>query len=424
MIAALQVILSGQVIGTVDRNRRNILRFTYEDDATRAGCTPLSLSMPLALRTHTGATVERFLRALVPESNDALAAIERQHPGVDRHDPLSVLAAIGRDCPGAVQFCHPDDRAATIARTGTLERLSDSQIEQRLAELRTDEGASWTMPGEHWSLGGTQPKFALRRIGEAWYEAQGSQPTSHIVKPGIRSLNGQALVEHISMRAAAACGIDVAHTEYLEVKSESAIAITRFDRRTDGSDLVRLHQEDLCQALGVSEKYEEYEGPSASDIIGLLRDQSMTAADARANVERFVDGLIYNTVIAAPDAHARNYAVLLEGDRVRLAPVFDVSTNLPYNPSERGRVLSMSVGGEWVPGRVRREQWKRFADENDLDVDRIVKSAQDIAAVAPGAMLAALDEIADWDGSVAELRARLTPALDKHMTTVTAALDG
>lgn len=414
MTRPLAVLLGGRVAGLLERTRRNVLRFSYDSDATRTGRTPLSLSLPLAGQAYTGEPVERFLRALLPESNGALTAIERQHPGVDRHDPLSLLAAIGQDCPGAVQFCHLDEVDATLTRTGSLEPQSAGQIEQRLAELRIDEDASWTMPGEHWSLGGTQPKFALRRIGDRWFQAHGSQPTSHILKPGVHGLTSQSLVEHISMRAAAACGVDVADTEYLQVKSESAVAITRFDRRADGEALVRLHQEDLCQALGVGEKYQEYGGPTAADIIRLLRERSATAAAARRNVDRFVDGLVFNTVVAAPDAHARNYAVLLDGEDVRLAPVFDVSTSLPYDAPQRGRVLSMSIGGELDAGRVGREQWQRFADENDLDVERVLDRVRLVAGTAPGAMLDALGKVEDWDGSAAGLRERLEAGVAEY----------
>ncbi|MCC2313994.1 type II toxin-antitoxin system HipA family toxin [Cellulomonas xiejunii] len=424
MSAPLAVILDGRVIGHLDRSSTNNLRFTYLDDATGTGRTPLSLSMPLAGGSFTGPPVERFLRGLLPESDAALTAIERGHPGTDRLDPLSVLAVIGQDCPGAVQFCRPPDAAAVVARTGALVPQSAGQIEQRIAVMRVDEGASWSMPDEHWSLGGTQPKFALRRIGDDWYEAHGSEPTSHILKPGVHGMKAQSLVEHISMRAAAACGVDVARTEHPSFKSETAIVITRFDRVERDGTLVRLHQEDLCQALGVAQKYQEYGGPGASDIIRLLREQSPTARTARANVDRFVDGLILNTVIAAPDAHARNYAVLLAGHDVRLAPLFDVSTSLPYDPTSRGHTLSMSVDGQYIAELVTREHWSRFAAENDLDAERVVERAQQMADIAPPAMLAALDEVEDWDGSAAMLRERLTAALEVYLPTLHANLTG
>lgn len=127
--------------------------------------------------------------------------------------------------------------------------MSDGEIELRLAELGMDAEATWTMPGEHWSLGGSQQQFALRRIGDEYFEAHGAQPISHIVKPGVHGLKAQALIEHVSMRAARACGVDMAQTDFVSFKSENAIIVTRFDRASnaDGS-LTRLHQEDLCQA--------------------------------------------------------------------------------------------------------------------------------------------------------------------------------
>jgi serine/threonine-protein kinase HipA len=423
MTSSLVVVLEGVPVGLVERTRSNVLRFSY-DDTTLASTrlTPLSLSMPRGgRRSFVGEQVEVFLRALLPDSDGALAALARQHPGLDRHDPLSVLDAIGKDCPGAVQFCAPDDVEQVLDRPGRLIPVSSADVEQRLAELRLDDNASWTMRDEHWSLGGTQAKFALRRDGEAWFEAEGAQPTTHILKPGVRGLRSQSLVEHVSMRAAAECGVSVAHTEHLEFKSESAVVVTRFDRRQDGSRLVRLHQEDLCQALGVSENYEEHAGPSAHDVIELLRERSRNRADAQANVGRFVDQLAYNTVVAAPDAHARNYAVLLEGDRVTLAPAFDVATGLAYDSAGERR-LSMSIGGEFRAERISRQHWIAFSTVNGLDPEQVVSRVHELAEHVPAAMLTALDEIDDWDGAVAELRARLEPALTEHLAGVVARL--
>ncbi|MFD2768719.1 HipA domain-containing protein [Cellulomonas phragmiteti] len=290
--------------------------------------------------------------------------------------------------------------------------------------MRIDEDSSWSMPGEHWSLGGTQPKFALRRLGDEWYAAQGAEPTSHILKPGVRGVKAQSLVEHISMRAAAACGVDVAVTEHMDFLSETAVVVTRFDRADRDGSLVRRHQEDLCQSLGTAEKYQEYGGPGAGDIIRLLRERSATASTARSNVQRFVDGLVFNSVVAAPDAHARNYAVLLTGDDVHLAPLFDVATALPYDPTSRGRALSMSIDDEYVAERITRTHWMRFADEHGLDADHVVQRAQEITDIAPRAMLDALGEVDDWDGSAVELRERLTSALDTYLPTLALHLSG
>lgn len=414
---ALAVVLEGREVATVDRTRRGLLRLTYSPDA---GPTPVSLSMPPGGGPYTGEVVERYLRALLPENDGALTAIARRYPGTVRTDPISVLAAVGRDCPGAIQLCRPEDVDATIARTGDLIPQSIADIEMRLAAMRTDENVSWTMPGEHWSLGGTQPKFALRRDGDRWYEAHGAQPTTHIVKPGVHGMADQSLVEHVTTRAAEACGVDVAHTEHPEFGTESAIVITRFDRAERNGTLVRLHQEDMCQALGYEEKYEEAGGPSAAQIVELLRQWSMTASAARRNVARFIDGLVFTTVIAAPDAHARNYAVLLDGEHVTLAPLFDLSTSLTYAPApgSRGRVLSMSIADEWLAEDVTREHWLRFADEVQVDGDALVERAKHILETAPPVMADELAAIDDRKRTLGTTRKVLTASLETYRRRV------
>lgn len=413
MTRHLAVLLGGDHVADVERVRAGGLRLRYLDTAT----TPLSLSLPLTTPTHTGPHVERFLQALLPDAPGTLRAIADQS-GADATDPLSLLAVVGADCPGAVQLCLPAQIEATANRPGALVACTDAEIEARLAALGMSDDASWLMPGEHWSLGGTQAKFALRRQLGRWYVAHGSQATTHIVKPGVRALARQALVEHVSMRAAAHLGLAVAHTEMVSFITEDALVVTRFDRAVQPDQTVRrLHQEDACQALGVWQKYEEYGGPSAADIVGLLRAHSRTASQAQANVERFADGLIVNTVLGAPDAHARNYAVLLDGADVRLAPLFDVASGLAYDRSPANPLVgSMSVGGTFELAAADADAWRRFADQVELDETWVLDRVRALAAAAPSAAEQALDET-DADGTD-ELRTRLLPRLRAHVASL------
>lgn len=409
----LAVLLGGEHVAMLDRTR-STLRLSYLDEARSPDATPLSLALPPALGSHAGRSVEAYLDGLIPDSDAALGAIRRQY-GADPQDRMSVLAAIGKDCAGAVQFCLPEEVADVCARRGDLVPVSDGEIEQRLAELDVDEEASWILPGEHWSLGGTQQKFTLRRQADRWWLAHGSEPTTHIVKPGVRALKAQALAEHVSMRAAADLGLDVAGTEFTEFKSQTAIVITRFDRSPDADGVpVRRHQEDLCQALGVTQKYEEYGGPSALDVIDLLRDASATPRQARANVDRFVGDLLYNTVIGAPDAHARNYAVLLTGDQVELAPMYDVASGFGYGAGGQERKLSMSIGGTFLLEEVDSDAWRRFADAARLDGQHLLGRLAAMAEAVPAAFENALAEVDDWHGQAADLGERLLPRLRQH----------
>ncbi|KGM13419.1 HipA domain-containing protein [Cellulomonas bogoriensis] len=415
MTGELAVLLGGHVVATVTRARPGTLRLTYTGEGDG---TPLSLSLPPETSPHVGAPVHVFLDALLPESGGVRAAIGRAH-GADPSDLLDLLAAVGQDCAGAVQLCPPHQVDSTLERGGSLEPCSDGEIEARLDAMELDEDASWVMPGEHWSLGGTQGKVALRRHAGAWFIAHGAEPTTHILKPGIRRLRAQALIEHVSMRAAHLIGLDVAGTEYATFKSQDAIVVTRFDRFADDAGIVqRRHQEDMCQALGTDAKYEEYGGPSVADITRLLREVSPTPAAARTNVTRFLDGVIYNTVIGAPDAHGRNYAVLLDGEAVTVAPLYDVATGLAYDQPEERRLASMRIGGTFTFGQMDADAWRRLADEVQVDGDALLTRARQIADAAPAAAQTALDELTG-DPDVDEVRHRLVERLESHAHRVT-----
>lgn len=415
MTTRLAVLLDGAHVADVERTRRGVLHLTYHHELPPE-TTPLSLALPPQRGRFTGEAVETWLWGLLPESEEARSALRRTH-GADTRDPLSLLAAIGKDCAGAVQFCEPDDVAATIAREGRLEPVTDSDLEARLAAMRLGDEPAWVLPEEHWSLGGMQQKLALRHEAGRWHYATGAEPTTHIVKPGVRQVRAQALIEHVTMRAAHTLGVAVATTDFVDFRSERAIVIERFDRaRDDAGHVRRLHQEDLCQALGVREKYEDAGGPSAARVARLLRDSAATAADARRNTEAFLDGLVFNTVVACPDAHARNYAVLLGGDRVQLAPLYDVATGLAYSIGPRAsRRLSMSVGGVFDWEAIDAEAWRRCATELGVDESAVLDRVHRMTADAPAAFAAALDDVEkNWDGSVTDVRTRLLPALEKN----------
>ena len=95
---------------------------------------------------------------------------------------------------------------------------------------------------------------------------------------------------------------------------------SRIDRNenTPDGEIARVHQEDLCQALGErpERKYQNAGGPAPPQIASLLRAFS---AQPDEDVERFRDALIYNWLIAGTDAHAKNYSLMLAGGQVRLA---------------------------------------------------------------------------------------------------------
>ena len=168
----------------------------------------------------------------------------------------------------------PEHVETALARPGDVTWLSDEQVAERLRELKQDSTA-WlgqTFTGQ-FSLAGAQAKTALLYRDGRWGVPSGSIPTSHILKPAVTGLDDHDLNEHLCLDAARRAGLTVARTRIAQFAEQAAIVVTRYDRRTVEDEVRRMHQEDLCQALGLppSRKYQNEGGPGSKEIVALLR---------------------------------------------------------------------------------------------------------------------------------------------------------
>lgn len=164
----------------------------------------------------------------------------------------------------------------------------------------------------------------------------------------------------------------VADTKVMRFEKEIAIVIERYDRQFSGNTITRVHQEDICQAIGVlpTKKYQSEGGPAPADIVELLRSYS---TDRETDLDTFVDALGFNWLIAGTDAHAKNYSLLLaSGPTVRFAPLYDIASILPYDDVDVQKIkLAMKVGGEYKLTQIGLRQWQKFAREVRLDADKV-----------------------------------------------------
>lgn len=359
----LDVLIAGTHAGTLSQDDSGTLSFRYLPTYRGA---PLSSSMPLSTRAYRDRSVTPYLWGLLPEDPVARRDVASE-AGISPNNPFALLGAIGLDCPGAVQFC---PQGTTAFREERLVPVSDLEIARRLSRGRAG-GHGWIAENEHWSLGGQQSKFALRLQNGRWFSCEGSAATTHILKSGIGGLSHQALNEFVCMRLASRLGIPTAAVAYREFEGEPAIVIERYDRTHLRDSVIRLHQEDLCQALGClpANKYASDGGPSCSDVLRLLTSTGMTA---QTNAVGFLQMLFFNYLTAATDAHAKNYSILLDANGAhRLAPMYDVASIAPYvDPSQwkaKPPRLAMSIGGENRAGHVSANDLRRLADQCGLE---------------------------------------------------------
>lgn len=357
----LEVRISGTPAGRLRQLPSGQCEFGYYADYEGV---PLSLSMPVSNRIYGDKTVAPYLLGLLPEDPSARKSAAREF-GVSANNPFALLSHMGLDCPGAVQFVSAEAGAEPSA-PASYAPMSDEEIGIRLRKASLPGQASWKSIREHWSLGGQQAKIALARIGGSWRSCEGSAATTHILKPGITDLKHQALNEFVCMRLAATCGIPAAKVEYAVFDGEAAVVVERFDRLLNGAEVTRIHQEDLCQALGVrpDNKYASEGGPSVRDVTALLSKTNRP----QQNKIAFTTQLFFNYLVGAPDAHAKNYSVILDPkEGALLSPLYDVASGLAYEPPRGGWRLAMGIGGENRMGRVRANEIKRHAEICGLD---------------------------------------------------------
>ena len=344
----------------------------------------LSYALPRATELHCGKKVQAWFDNVLPDPPSVRAGMARA-AGV-KNTLFGLLGYYGLDLPGAVQVVGSETEAQYGSRSAEYIEISEREVGARLTAMLEADGKdaaqSWAAKNEHWSLGGNQGKIALRLFDGAWHSCTGDAATNVIVKPGVALLAAQALDECATMRLAKMCGLPCAHAYMRPFDGVDALVVERYDRITEPDGTVlRIHQEDCCQALSVApgKKYTEDGGPGAPVIMGLL---SHAADESR---QRFYDALIFNYLTASTDAHAKNYSILhTDANRFLLAPLYDMASLAPYMDAERlahkPYRLAMSIGGENRVGHLRKTSIERFASATGMDESWLFDRAYELAA--------------------------------------------
>jgi serine/threonine-protein kinase HipA len=387
----LVTLLDGKEVGRVHNDARGRLTFVYDDQWRNAPeAYPLSLSMPIVSKEHGRSVVEAFLWGLLPDNEQVLVRWAAKFQ-VSARNVFALISHVGEDCAGAVQFVTPERlEAIRSGKEDKVEWLDESELAKRLRMLREDH-AAWRLPRDtgQFSLAGAQPKTALLLQNDRWGIPSGRIPTTHILKPPTGHFDGHAENEHVCLMLARNLGLPAAQSKVMRFKDEVAIVVERYDRQQKGNDIIRVHQEDICQALGImpTKKYQNEGGPSAVNIVELLRTYS---TDRDADLDTFTAALGFNWLIAGTDAHAKNYSLLLSGPDVRLAPLYDIASILPYDEVDlRKAKLAMKIGGEYKVSQIGLRQWQKFAREARVNVEQLVEVLIFMAKQLPDEVAAA-----------------------------------
>jgi serine/threonine-protein kinase HipA len=331
----LNILMNGSLIGQLHKNANGSLSFNYDEEWLQTpGARPISLSLPLVQKSFTGDVVYDFFDNLLPDNSQIRARIQAKFQ-VTSNQPFDLLASIGRDCIGAIQII---SEKKVFQHTISAQPLSETDIAEILKGYQSyplgmmDNTADFRI-----SIAGAQEKSAFLYYKNTWCRPLGETPTSHIFKlpigfipHGQIDLSDSCENEWLCSQIAKAFGLPVAGSEILTFADSKVLVVERFDRRLsqDQTWLMRIPQEDMCQALSISPnlKYQADGGPGIKAIMNLL----LGSTNATIDRDNFFRAQVLFWLLAAIDGHAKNFSLFIEPEgKYRLTPLYDVMSAYP-----------------------------------------------------------------------------------------------
>jgi len=332
--------------------------FEYVDDAR-----PISISLPTTQKSFTPAEARPFFEALLPEGTlrEEIAARLRIASG----DSYGLLSALGRDCAGALQIADAERMSdPPSTRWMDAEGLDDlvEHLRDRPLGLRTEDGRA------RLSLAGVQRKAVLSRDrGGRFGEPLNGMPSTHILKPDSRDATYPEIAtnEYFCMRLAERCGLRAAEVELISAAGRPCLVVTRFDRDPSENRPRRLHQEDLCQALGLTPDFKYqlpgWSQPSYGALAKVLDRHSVQPGFDRLAAAQ---AAVFHFLVGNADAHAKNVSLLHVPGGVRLAPLYDIVSTAAY--PELSTELALAIGEERHPAAIGTGDWLDLAHDLGL----------------------------------------------------------
>jgi serine/threonine-protein kinase HipA len=414
----LHVLMNGYAVGYLSKSSNGAMSFWYDREwLLTAEARPVSLSLPLTSKKYEDERVYNFFDNLLPDNNSVRSKIQSRFK-VTTNQPFDLLRAIGADCVGAIQLC--ENQLISNVRTITANPLALTEIAELLTGYQNVPlGMISTVDDFRISLAGAQEKTALLWHNQRWYRPTGATPTSHIFKLPIGVIHHSNLDlqdscenEWLCLEIAKAFDLPTANAQMQVFEGLKVLVVERFDRRwsSDQSWLMRIPQEDCCQALGVSShlKYQADGGPGIAEIMKLL----VGSRNAEADREQFFRSQVLFWLLGAIDGHAKNFSVYIEANgSYRLTPLYDVISAYPLLASKSlsGQKIKMAMALKGASGN--HYLWSKIQPRHFLATARAVDFSEGKATKILREMLGEAAVVAE------EVEAKLPVGFPLHVST-------
>lgn len=393
MSSELLVYWESHLVGRLQQDENHFLVFQYASEwLANPMRVAISLSLPLTDKPFLNNKAAPFFSNLLPETG--IRALIAQRLGVSVGNDFKLLEALGGDCAGALSLLLPGQKPD---EAGSYELLSSEKLRQMIVQMAQRPLLS---PGEglRLSLAGVQNKLPVYMEESKFYLAHGARASSHILKPPIDKVDHSVENEVFCMKLAAELGLPAASAQFWP--DPTPLFLTeRYDRsRLSENKLIRLHQEDFCQALGFgsNRKYESEGGPTLKLCFALVNQYSSSPA---LDKQRLLQWVVFNNLIGNNDAHGKNISLLLLKEGIKLAPFYDLLSTAIYPGISQK--LAMKVGGENRPDWIRRDHWERLAADANVGVRAVFTVADELVEKWPETFIKTRNELAAGPGNYA-----------------------
>lgn len=412
----LNVFMNNTLVGQLEKTTTGHLQFIYASQwLNTPGARPLSLSLPLITQPFTGNQVYNFFDNLLPDNPQVRTRIQaRFHLPTDQ--AFDLLASIGKDCVGAIQILEAE--TSDSANSMVFQSLKENEIASLLRDTHHSPlGMTDTADDFRISIAGAQEKTALLYWQNQWNKPLGITPTTHIFKLPLGYIPHQQIDlsdscenEWLCAQIATAFGLPVAPCEIAHFENIKVLIVKRFDRKisSDGNKLLRLPQEDMCQALGVSShlKYQADGGPGIENIMRLL----LGSTDPLQDRDLFFRSQVLFWLLAAIDGHAKNFSIHIEAHgKYRLTPLYDILSAYPLITQKQlqAKKIKMAMA---LKGKNNHYHWQEVQRRHFLSTAKIANYSVQRAEQLLDEMLAKTDAV------IAEVASKLPKDFPVHIS--------
>lgn len=381
----LTVRLNQEFTGYLERDKQGGFVFTYAPENK----SQLSMSLPLQKESYDNNSCRGFFEGLLPEGEQIRVFIGKKY-GINPKNEFSLLKAIGYDCAGAVSFGEYEENPKSF-KSGFIplegKKFTDESLEKYITELPFKPLLT-NSDGLRLSLAGTQDKMAIILIDNTPALPDKDVPTTYILKPEIKDVEDSIENEFICLKTAQRLGLKVCDSEIRRTKNLKYLLIKRYDREIKDNKVIRIHQEDFCQAKNIIStfKYEREGGISIKDCYDILKKTKTPVK----NVNELSNRIIFNYLIGNNDAHGKNFSLLYMADGVEFAPAYDILSTMVY--PDLTQKMAMKIGGHYEHNKILPRHWKKMADESEISYTQLKKMIIKQAGILPQELKKVIDE--------------------------------